>query len=370
MKPSTISDNFPDTPSKRNNASKARLLLERLSAHRAPATLMEVCGTHTVALFTTGVRAALPECVRVISGPGCPVCVTPLETIEKAIGFAHRKDTVLFCFGDMLRIPGVHETLESARAHRGARVKLMYSPLEAIEYARREPDQSLVLFGTGFETTIPIFASVLMRAREDNLRNIFLLSAFKSIPPAIKALLSAGDSAVDGFLLPGHVSSVIGVEPYGFIAGEYHLPGVIAGFEAADMIEGILLLLRMIDSRQPEIKNQYTRFVPPEGNPRARAMIDTVFVSRDTDWRGLGTIHNSGFALRDDFRRFDADQLMDFEIPPVQEPADCICGEVIRGRRTPVDCTLYGRSCTPSHPIGPCMVSSEGTCAAFYKYSR
>ncbi len=321
-----------------------------------------------MAFFKSGIRSGMPENVNLVSGPGCPVCVTAIETMEKAIRLACRKGTVLFCFGDMMKVPGISGSLESVRAERGANIRVMYSPLEALAFARGEPRKDTVLFGVGFETTIPLFASVLARASRDELQNIYLLAAFKLIPPAIEALLSSADIAVDGFILPGHVSSVIGEESYSFMAERYNVPGVITGFETVDMLEGILLLLDMIKKREPAIRNQYSRFVSLRGNQKAKEIIRSVFTVRDSEWRGLGKIKSSGMWLKDEYSRFDAEALIDFEISKTPEPRGCICDDVIRGKSKPTECKLFKSSCSPSHPVGPCMVSTEGTCAAYYKY--
>jgi hydrogenase expression/formation protein HypD len=368
LKPSSISNSSASLLDNFRNPEIARRLLGEIRSRETHATLMEVCGTHTMALFATGVRQGLPEHIHLASGPGCPVCVTPLESIERAIGLACRKDTVLFCFGDMVRVPGASDTLESARANRGARVRIMYSPLDALEFARNEPRTDVVLFGVGFETTIPLFASVVQRAAAHRITNLYLLTAFKLIPPAVDALLSSGDIRIDGFILPGHVSSIIGEGAYRFMVERYHVPGVIAGFEAVDLLEGILLLLDMISRREPAIKNQYARFVSPRGNQRARDLIASVFTECDSTWRGLGKIRNSGMRLTGDFSRFDAEALIDFEIGAVSEPAGCSCGDVLAGKRTPTECALFRSACTPAHPVGPCMVSREGACAAYYCY--
>ena len=347
----------------------ARGLLAKVCSYGKKISIMEVCGTHTVALFRTGIRSGLPENLHLVSGPGCPVCVTPVEIMEKAIGLACRKNTVLFCFGDMMKVPGVKDSLETAQADRGAHVKIMYSPLEALEFARREQDREVILFGVGFETTIPLFASVMIRAKEENIRNLYLFSAFKLVPPALHALLSDKDSRIDGFLLPGHVSSILGQDVYSFMVEQYGIPGAIAGFEAVDMLEGILLLVDMITGQKADIKNQYTRFVSHEGNRKAQETIAAVFEPCDAVWRGLGEIPASGLKLRESFSHYDAEALIDFSCPPVSEPAACRCGDVIMGKCAPPDCGLYKTTCTPSHPVGPCMVSSEGTCAAYYKYA-
>lgn len=351
-----------------NDSTIARSFLDKLRSYRHEVSVMEVCGTHTVALFRTGVRGAMPKNIRVISGPGCPVCVTPVEVIETAIGLACRNDTVLFCFGDMLRVPGITDSLESAQARRSAKVKMMYSPLEALEYAQKNPQKNTVLFGIGFETTIPLFASVVLRAQQQQIKNLFVLPAFKLIPPALDALLHAKDCRIDGFLLPGHVSAIIGTEAYSFIATHHHRPGVIAGFETVDIVEGLWLLVDMIRDKKAAIKNEYSRCVSPEGNIKAQEAIQKVFSACDSSWRGLGVIPGSGLAFQKEFSSFNAASLVDFVVPQASEPAGCRCSEVIQGACTPLECTLYKNVCTPEYPVGPCMVSGEGTCAAYYKY--
>lgn len=343
-------------------------MLEQVRGRGVRATLMEVCGTHTVALYRTGLRAALPPALRLISGPGCPVCVTPGREVERAIRLACTPGNVLFCFGDMLRVPGADGSLETARADRGARVRPMYSPLEALEFAVAEPGMKVVIFGIGFETTIPLFASVLKRARERGVRNLFLLPSFKLLPPALDALLSRPACRVDGLILPGNVSAVIGADAYRFVAGRYRIPGVVAGFEAADILRAILMLLDMIGEGTPRILNEYTRFSGDRGNGAALAAIGEVFVPRDSVWRGLGTIPASGLGLREAYASFDAGPLLAEEPPPVPEPAGCLCGDVIAGARGPEECPLFGGACTPSSPVGACMVSGEGTCAAHHRY--
>lgn len=368
MKPSTISHSSARLLDGFKDSRIALELLDKIGPRATAATVMEVCGTHTTALFATGIRQGLSKRVRFISGPGCPVCVTPLEAIERAIHLACRKNTVLFCFGDMLRVPAASGSLESARANHGARVQIMYSPLEALEYAVSEPGTDIVLFGIGFETTIPLFASCMQRAAMLQLNNLYLLTAFKLIPPAVDALLSSGGVRADGFLLPGHVSSIIGENAYRFMEERYRVPGVITGFEAVDLLEGILILLDMIDRHAPAIKNQYARFVSPHGNRRAQDLVASVFTVCDSRWRGLGEIKGSGMKLARDFSRFDAEALIDIEIVMPSEPVGCNCGDVIIGKCAPTECALFGSACTPTHPIGPCMVSREGACAAYYYY--
>lgn len=341
-----------------------------ISANSDSCTLMEVCGTHTVALFRSGIRGALPENINMVSGPGCPVCVTSQETMETAIRLACKKDVVLYCFGDMLKVPGASGNLESAKAEKGAQVKIMYSPLDALEFAIKNSSKKVVLLAVGFETTVPIFASTVIRAKKQNVKNLFLYSAFKLVPPALDCLLSANDLNIDGFILPGHVSAIIGERAYQFMADKYNTSGVITGFEPYDMLEGITLLLAMIAQKKPEIKNQYARFVSKQGNQKAQALISYVFSETDAEWRGLGVIKKSGLQLNSLFEGFNAEQLIDFKIDSIVEPKGCLCAGVIKGKHQPVECGLFSSVCTPSNPIGPCMVSSEGTCAAYYKYGQ
>ena len=353
MRPSNTSNKLQNILDEFKDPETARTFLHKIQLFQKDVALMEVCGTHTMAFFRTGIRFSLPDTIRLVSGPGCPVCVTAVSGIEKAIGLAGKENTMLFCFGDMVKVPGISDSLESARARRGAHFKIMYSPLEALDYAHANPRIHVVLLGVGFETTIPLFASVLQRAQDEGIKNIFILPAFKLIPPAIDYLLSAGDIAINGFILPGHVSSIIGLDVYQFIVDTYHVPGVITGFEPVDMLEGIYLLLDMIEKNEPRIENQYTRFVSPAGNQKAQDIIYTVFEKTSAEWRGI---------------QFDAHQLIDFQIDREETPTGCRCGDVIKGKVQPTQCPLFSSSCTPVHPIGPCMVSSEGTCAAYYKY--
>lgn len=346
----------------------ARHLLERIHTFTEKVTIMEVCGTHTMALFKTGIRFGLPSTVTLVSGPGCPVCVTPLEIVQNAIELACRENTVFFCFGDMMKVPGVSGTLELARAQSNANVKIMYSPLDALEYAREEPHKDIILFGVGFETTIPLFASILLRAQKDKIKNLYLLCAFKLIPPALQALLSDGDCPIDGFLLPGHVSSIIGEDAYRFMVETYQASGVITGFESVDILEGIYLLLDIVSKKEAAIQNQYARFVTKEGNRTAHDIMYTVFSKCNARWRGIGELPMSGLQLKSDFAQFDAQNLIDFKITSVPEPSGCCCGDVIKGKIKPLACPLFKVVCAPHHAIGPCMVSSEGTCAAYYKY--
>ncbi len=335
-----------------------------------PVKLMEVCGTHTMAAFRTGFRSLLPPGVSLLSGPGCPVCVTTADYVDLAIAIARQPDTVITTFGDMVRVPGTEMSLEQARA-RGAKVSVVYSPMDALELAAREPNTRVVFLGVGFETTTPSVAWTIRHAKKTGVRNYSVLCAHKVIPPAMAALLAAGDVKVDGFMCPGHVSVIIGSGAYEFICRDHHIPCVIAGFEAADMARAVELLLRQIAERRAAVENEYSRSVDAAGNGKARAAMDEVFEPCNAAWRGLGVIPGSGLRIRDVFAEHDAARHAEgLKVPAPREPAGCICGAILKGTRTPPECPLFGARCTPETPVGACMVSSEGTCSAYYKYQR
>ena len=334
-----------------------------------PVRLMEVCGTHTVALFRHGIHALLPEQVRLLSGPGCPVCVTPTAEIDAAISLARQPQTVLATFGDMMRVPGRESTLLKERAA-GRQVLVVYSPLDALKAAQKRPDHEVVLFGVGFETTAPLVASTALQAQQRGLRNFSVYSAHKLVPPALAALVAADDVRVDGFICPGHVSTVIGSQPYEFIPRDHGRGCVIAGFEPLDVLEAIWRLLRQIELQSPQVEIAYRRAVRPEGNPEALKRLSQAFVTVDAEWRGLGTIRRSGLEFREELSAHNAKERFDIQTRPVADPPGCLCGEVLRGAREPEDCAHFGTTCTPEQPVGPCMVSSEGTCAAHYRYGE
>ena len=342
----------------------AQILLERLASIKDNYNFMEVCGTHTVQIFKTGVRDALPRNIRMLSGPGCPVCVTTTEDIDKAIAITKNNDVILFCFGDMIKVPGSRESLSDVRSH----TKLMYSPLEALDFAKNNPCKKVVLFGVGFETTIPAFAATLIRAKKEKIKNLFIFPVFKLVPPALQAILTSKNMNIDGFILPGHVSTIIGQEAYSFVAKKFKIPAVITGFEAVDILEALLLLCEMLKTHKPQIKLEYSRVVPPKGNKLALDMIDSVFKKSDVRWREIGVIPKSGLSLSSAFKSFDVNTVLNIKIKKVTENKGCLCGSVLMGVATPLECKFFGRKCTPGTPIGPCMVSSEGTCAAYYKY--
>lgn len=354
---------------KREDPKEAKELLERIKGLvEAPVRFMEVCGTHTVSIFRSGIRAILPPQIDLISGPGCPVCVTPPEEIRRAMDLALEKEVVLVTFGDLMKVPVGGRSLEHLKAE-GADIRVVLSPLDALEIAKREPERKVVFFTVGFETTAPAVAATLIEAKRQAIRNFFVLSAQRLIPPAIRALLEGGKVSLDGFILPGHVSVIIGEEPYGFIAHEFRLPSVITGFEPLDVLESICMLLEQRRRGLPQVLIQYKRAVRSGGNPRARALMEEVFYTVDARWRGLGVIAQSGLKLREGFSAWDAERALGLLPPdPIPEPPGCSCGEVLQGLKKPPQCKLFGRACTPSSPIGPCMVSSEGSCAAYYKY--
>lgn len=329
--------------------------------------LMEVCGTHTVAIFRSGIRGMLPANISLLSGPGCPVCVTANEDIDLAIEIARQEDVILTTFGDMIKVPGSESSLESERA-RGGNIRVVYSSLDALEIARQNPEKKIVLLGIGFETTSPTIAGAILTAESEHLDNFFILTSHKVIPPAMKALLDADDVRIDGFLCPGHVSAIIGSHPYEFIPKDYGVPCVIAGFQPLDILQSVLMLVRQIESGDARVETEYRRVVRPEGNVTALNVLEKVFEICDVPWRGLGVVPQSGMALREKYKQFDARSAFDIDVEPVSEPEGCLCGDILRGVKIPSDCKFFGKVCTPDDPIGPCMVSSEGTCAAYFKY--
>ncbi len=331
--------------------------------------LMEICGTHTVCLFRSGVKSLMPTNVRLISGPGCPVCVTSCGYLDAACELAARKDVIIATYGDMVRVPGRTDSLEAARG-RGAAVEVVYSARDAVKLARGNPGRNVVFLAVGFETTTPATAAAVIEAEAAGLKNLFILPGHKVLMPALEALLSADDSAIDGFLCPGHVSVILGAAAYRPIAQKYRKPCVVVGFEPANMLEGIGRLVRQVAASQAKVENAYGVAVTEGGNAQARAMIERVFEPAATEWRAMGSIPASGLALRGCYARFDARAKFGIEFGPDYEPPGCRCGEVIQGRIEPTACGLFGVKCSPTTPVGPCMVSSEGTCAAWYKYNR
>jgi hydrogenase expression/formation protein HypD len=332
---------------------------------------MEICGSHTVSIFRAGIKSLLPENVTLVSGPGCPVCVTAMRDMDRMIGLADipgSEDIIIATFGDMIRVPGSRTSLEREKA-RGADIRIVSTPLDALRWAGENPGKKVVFLGVGFETTSPTVAATVLRAREAGIENFLVYTAFKLLPPALTALLDSPDTALDGFLCPGHVSVMLGADAYRPTAVKYEKPCVIAGFEPLDILLGISMLCDQYVDKTHEVKNAYGRAVTSEGNRRAMSMLMEVFDPSDAAWRGLGSIPDSGLAFRKEFERFDAAKR--FELADIQsgsEPSGCACGQVLRGVIDPVKCPLFGKECTPETPVGSCMVSSEGSCAAWFRY--
>lgn len=333
-----------------------------------PMKLMEVCGTHTVAIARFGLRDVMPSNVTLLSGPGCPVCVTANRDIDLAIELGRQPGVVLTTFGDMMKVPGSYSSLAREKAD-GRDVRVVYSPLDAVHIAETEPDAQVIFLGVGFETTVPAIAATIKAAAARGLRNFSVLSVHKTVPNALETLVNDPEVAIDGFILPGHVSTIIGPEPYRFLATEYGVPGVATGFEPIDVLQGVWMLARQIKDGRAEIEIAYRRGVNDDGNPTARTLIDEVFEPTDAEWRGIGPIPGSGLAIRERFADFDAARRFHVTPPEPREIPGCQCGDVLRGVVAPFECRLFGKGCTPEHPIGPCMVSSEGSCAAYYRYT-
>jgi len=355
------------------NASEQKRLAERYLEEirelaTEPFTIMEVCGTHTVAIAKSGLRSLLPANVHLISGPGCPVCVTANSDIDRFLYLAAQPGIITATFGDMLRVPGSRQSLAGLRSE-GADVRIVYSTLDALELARRHPAQEVVFLGVGFETTAPTVALAVEKAQAAGLANFSVLAMHKLVPPALRVLAEDPELHVDAFLDPGHACAVIGTIPIEFMASEYGKPGVVAGFEALDILEAILMLLRQRQEGRAAIEIQYARVVKREGNRAAQAAIARVFEPRDAVWRGIGAIPESGLGIRREFADWDAANKFSLPEFDAGEIPGCRCGDILRGRINPHACPLFASRCTPVQPIGPCMVSSEGTCAAYYRYA-
>ena len=331
--------------------------------------LMEVCGTHTMSIAKAGIRSLLPPHIRLVSGPGCPVCVTPPEVIDMALRLTERPEVTVTTYGDMIRVPGSRrgDNLRR-RSAEGADVRIVYSPVDAVELAKSLPERQVVFLGVGFETSAPGTASAVELAAEAGLANFTVLSMLKQTEPAIRALASDPEFNIQGFLCPGHVAAIIGEEGLRFIAEDLHIPAVIAGFEPTQILQAIRLLLLQLRAGEARLENAYTEVVRPEGNPLAIAQIRRVFEPCDSLWRGLGEIPASGWQLREEYAAFDAQRRFGLKQEPAVQKSACRCGEVIRGKLSPEKCPLFGTVCVPEDPEGPCMVSSEGACAAAYKY--
>jgi hydrogenase expression/formation protein HypD len=347
----------------------ARGLIDAIAATKTgPVKIIEVCGTHTVAIAKNGLRAVMPEWVTLLSGPGCPVCVTANTDIDTAIELARRPEVIVTSFGDMMKVPGSYSSLAREKAD-GRDVRIVYSPLDALALAEKNPDREVVFVAVGFETTAPLIAAAILRAKESGLENFSVYCAHKTVPTALGALANDPEVQINGFILPGHVSTIIGSQPYEYLASEYHIPGVITGFEPVDVLQGIYMLLKQLEEGRSEIEIAYHRGVLPEGNPHARAMVEQVFTVMDEDCLGIVVIPGTGLKIRDEFAYYDAVVRLPVTLPEPKEIKGCQCGEVLRGVTLPFECKLFGKGCTPENPIGPCMVSSEGSCAAYYRFT-
>lgn len=331
-------------------------------------TLMEVCGTHTTVIAKSGIKNLLTNYLELRSGPGCPVCVTDQSDIDRIIELARMPNTIIASFGDMVRVPGTYSSLELERA-RGAHVKIFYSPHEAVTFAGKYSDMKIIFLGVGFETTAPAIALSIAEAKQQRIKNYSVLSVHKLVPPVMKALLNDPELHIDGFILPGHVCTITGRKAFDFIASKYNIPAVIAGFEPADILQAIYLLLQQMVDEKAETINGYTRLVHEDGNIKAKEIIGKYFEPIDAYWRGFGLIPESGLKLKTVYSDYDADERFPMKVPESLPPEGCSCGEVLRGKLTPGECPLFASICTPSEPVGPCMVSTEGACAAYYNYS-
>ena len=350
------------------NKEIAEGLIQRIQESSSrPIQLMEVCGTHTVSIFRYGIRGILPEHIKLISGPGCPVCVTPNRDIDLAIALSRQKDTMIVTFGDMMRVPGSTSSLQKEKAE-GRDIRIVYSSLEALKIAKGHPEKRAVFLAIGFETTSPTIAVAILRTKEEMLHNLFFLNSQKRVPPALNALLQSRQVKIDGFILPGHVSTIIGTSPYQFIAKEFGRPAVITGFEPLDILQGILMLVKQIEENRPGVEIQYRRVVHEEGNPIALSKIDEVFKRDKAQWRGIGWIEESGYLFKESFQEMDA-RNFDVQVEPSREHPECLCGEVLQGIKTPLECRLFKKVCHPENPVGPCMVSIEGTCFTYFKFA-
>jgi len=345
-----------------------KALIKRISSiSKRPIKLMEFCGGHTVSIMKHGIRQLLPPTIRMLSGPGCPVCVTPVADIDKAVALARMPGIIIATFGDMVRVPGSGSTLQKEKAD-GADVRIVYSTQDAIEIARQNPLKSVVFIGVGFETTAPTVAASVLEAANEGLCNYYILSLHKLTPPVMKALLTSREIELDGIICPGHVSAITGSKPYEFIGAEHNISAVISGFEPLDILLAVEMLVKQIEEGRHVLENAYPRVVRYEGNRQAIDIMNEVFDAADSTWRGIGIVPDSGLRLKDKYSAFDSEKIFDIEPTDVKEHSGCICGDILRGVKGPHDCKLFGSVCDPGHPVGPCMVSAEGTCSAYYLY--
>lgn len=350
------------------DAGLARPLIDKIAALTdRPIRLMEVCGTHTMAIFRHGIRQVLPAAISLLSGPGCPVCVTDQGEIDAFIELARRPDVIITTFGDLIRVPGSGSSLQKERAA-GHQIHIVYSTFDALDIAKANPDKNVVFLGVGFETTAPTVAAAILTAARTGVTNFSVISAHKIVPPALAALVQNEQAAIDGFILPGHVSVIIGTDAYRPLFERCRIPAVVTGFEPADILNAIGILVEQIHDGRPAVVNAYARAVSDRGNPKAVKMMADVFDTVDARWRGLGVIPASGLAIGEAYAAFDAKRRFGVTVKDAPEPKGCACGAILSGTMIPPQCPLFKRRCTPQDPVGPCMVSSEGTCAAYYRY--
>jgi hydrogenase expression/formation protein HypD len=351
------------------NADVAKKYLEQIKKTvTRPWKIMEICGGQTHSLVKNGILNVLPKEITMVHGPGCPVCVTPLNLIDKAIYLAEKKDVILCSFGDMIRVPGSEKSILEAKAA-GADIRILYSPLEAVNIAVANPEKQVVFFAVGFETTAPANALSVVHAKKLGLKNYSILASHVLVPPAIDALMSDPENVIDGFLAAGHVCTIMGTEEYFPLSEKFNVPIVVTGFEPVDILQGILMVVKQLESGKAEVENQYARMVRPEGNTSAKAVISDVFEVTDRMWRGIDVIPMSGYRVKEKYEDFDANKKFDIDIAEAPENKECIAGDIMKGIKKPVECPQFGKGCTPQTPLGAPMVSSEGACAAYYNFS-
>lgn len=352
----------------RNKKIVSRLTDAIKKISEKPSRFMEVCGGHTMAIQKFGIPSLLPDNIELLSGPGCPVCVTSNLFIDKAIAYSRLDDVIITSFGDLIRIPGSTSSLDREKAN-GRDIRMVYSTLDALNIARENPEKKVIFLGIGFETTAPTSAAAILEANAEGLENFFLYSSHKIMPPAMGALIDEGVE-LNGYIAPGHVSTITGSGIYTDIPDKFNLGCVISGFEPVDILQSIYMLVKQHETDSPKVEIQYKRVVKPEGNLKALKMLEEVFKLRDDWWRGLGILKNSGYTLQDEYERFDAEKMLSVEVEETREPKGCICGEVLKGIKKPPDCKLFNTVCSPANPVGACMVSNEGACNAYYRYNK
>ena len=353
----------------RNSELAQGLIADIRRKSKRSVRFMEFCGGHTVSIFKYGIRQALPPTIQMVSGPGCPVCVTATSDIDRAVALAGVPGVIITSFGDMLRVPGSRSSLQQARAA-GADVRIVYSTMDALKIARENPDKTVAFIGVGFETTAPTIAVSVLQAQEQGIKNYRVLSLHKLCPPVIKTILDAGEVKLDGLVCPGHVSTITGSNAWQFVARDYGIPCVVAGFEPTDILQCVDMLVTQVENHRAKVEIAYKRGATPEGNMEAQKVMRQVFEPCPANWRGMGIVPDSGLKFRQKFADFDAEVAFEIKTEPAIEPKGCLCGEILRGLKTPADCRLFRNICTPENPVGPCMVSSEGNCSAYYLYGE